>query len=106
MSRISKGLNEGKQAEIKSGQNRSSWLGDLQCRYSIGSECCFEWHSTLAQVCSLGVLLDSLLLLDTRMVVVVRGAFAQLWLVYQQQPYLKCSDLSTAVHDDIETPLL
>uniref|UniRef100_A0A803U1N2 Reverse transcriptase domain-containing protein n=1 Tax=Anolis carolinensis TaxID=28377 RepID=A0A803U1N2_ANOCA len=51
-----------------------------------------------AQVRSLGVILDSSLSLEPQVSAVARGAFAQLKLVRQLQPYLGKPDLATVVH--------
>uniref|UniRef100_A0A803TEJ9 Reverse transcriptase domain-containing protein n=1 Tax=Anolis carolinensis TaxID=28377 RepID=A0A803TEJ9_ANOCA len=51
-----------------------------------------------AQVCSLGVLLDSGLTLETQVSAVAGRAFAQLKLVRQLRPYLEKSDLTMVVH--------
>uniref|UniRef100_A0A803SUK8 Reverse transcriptase domain-containing protein n=1 Tax=Anolis carolinensis TaxID=28377 RepID=A0A803SUK8_ANOCA len=54
--------------------------------------------SLKAQVCSLGVLLDSALTLDAQVSAVAGRAFAQLKLVRQLRPYLVKSDLAMVVH--------
>uniref|UniRef100_A0A803SXZ5 Reverse transcriptase domain-containing protein n=1 Tax=Anolis carolinensis TaxID=28377 RepID=A0A803SXZ5_ANOCA len=51
-----------------------------------------------AQVCSLEVILDSLLNLEPQVLAVARGAFAQLKLVRQLCSYLGKPDLATVVH--------
>uniref|UniRef100_A0A803TWX2 Reverse transcriptase domain-containing protein n=1 Tax=Anolis carolinensis TaxID=28377 RepID=A0A803TWX2_ANOCA len=51
-----------------------------------------------AQVCSLGVLLDSGLTLEAQVSAVAGRAFAQLKLVRQLRPYLEKSDLTMVVH--------
>ncbi|XP_062822834.1 uncharacterized protein LOC100554203 isoform X4 [Anolis carolinensis] len=51
-----------------------------------------------SQVRSLGVLLDSVLMLEAQVSAVAGRAFAQLKLVRQLRPYLVKSDLTTVVH--------
>ncbi|KAF7250284.1 Band 4.1-like protein 4A [Varanus komodoensis] len=50
------------------------------------------------RVCSLGVLLDPELLLDTQVTAVARSAFHQLQLIHQLCPYLEDNCLATVTH--------
>lgn len=56
------------------------------------------WMVIKASVCSLGVLLDLMLLMDVQKVVVAKSVYYQLRLVWQLQPILSQRDLDTITH--------
>lgn len=53
------------------------------------------------EVCSFQVHLDLQLFLDSQMVVLAIGVFAQLWLMHQLWPYLDHADLATVSHGTV-----